>query len=68
MTLREACEFGYDCGLKTLKEAIVNIQIHANSLFCYDKIDDELHELYVKARKYSPKMSIEECLNGETSD
>ena len=44
MTLREACEFGYDC------------------------INEELHELYVEARKYSPKMSIEEYLNGETSD
>lgn len=36
MKVKEACEIAEDCGLATIHEAIINIQIHAGCLFSYD--------------------------------
>jgi hypothetical protein len=46
MKLEKALEIGRDCGLKTIEECILNIEIHSPSLFSYDKINEELNELY----------------------
>lgn len=35
-----------DCGLTTLGEAVLNIDMHCMSIFSYDKINEELKELY----------------------
>ena len=45
MKLKEAREIGKECGLLTDAECIVNIEIHAMSLFEYTKISSELKEL-----------------------
>lgn len=45
MKLKEACEFGYECGLSTIGEAIDNITFHATSLFPYSMINKEIAEL-----------------------
>lgn len=68
MKLFEVCEIGRECGLTTLKEALENIQFHAANLFSYKEINNELHELYEEIRNYSPKMLIEDYLNGKTSN
>jgi hypothetical protein len=46
MRLKSALEMGKDCGLSTICEAILNVEIHAISLFNYEKIDEELEEMY----------------------
>lgn len=46
MNLKTAMIIGRDCGLTTVNEAIFNIVIHAIMIFEYDKIDEELDELY----------------------
>lgn len=63
MTLKEACEIADECGLETIGEAIANIEYHVINLFTYDKIEEEVHELYMEARRYSPKTNIKEWLN-----
>jgi len=46
MNLKEAIEMGKECGLDTIEECITNVEIHAVNFFPYDKIDEELKELY----------------------
>ena len=41
MKLKEACEFGEACGLTTVGEAIMNIELHAGCIMAYDKMDAE---------------------------
>lgn len=52
MKVKEACEIAEDCGLETIHEAIINIQIHADCLFSYDDLKKELIELYEDAENY----------------
>jgi len=46
MKLKDAIEFGKDCGLNTVEECVSNIEIHAMNLFRYTEINKELKELY----------------------
>ena len=48
MQLVNALHIGQECGMRTVKEAILNIDHSATSLFTYAKIQDELDELYVE--------------------
>lgn len=45
MKIFEAIELANDCGLETLGEAVYNIEIHANQLFSYSDLWEELTEL-----------------------
>lgn len=45
MKLKKALEIARDCGLETVGEAILNIHIHATSLFSLSDLDRELDEL-----------------------
>lgn len=45
MKLKEACDIADACGLETLGEAYMNIEIHSPSLFPYAEIERELQEL-----------------------
>lgn len=45
MKLKDACEIGLSCDLEMTGEALMNIELHAISLFAYDKINEELAEL-----------------------
>lgn len=46
MKLKEACEIATECGLKTIKEAIINVTFHSSSLFTYKTMEEEIDELY----------------------
>jgi len=46
MKLKEACKIAEYCGLKTIGEAVDNIDHHCTSLFKYENIFTELDELY----------------------
>lgn len=58
MKVKEACAIAEDCGLETIGEAILNIQIHAISIFSYDELDKELNELYEDAKNYHMDESV----------
>ena len=42
MKLREACELGRDMGCGTIEEAVLNVEIHAPSLFGWDKLPETM--------------------------
>lgn len=46
MKLKDCLEIAHDCELKTIKEAIFNVELHSINLFTYENIREELHELY----------------------
>ena len=46
MKLKRAIKIGKDCGLETIGEAICNIELHATNIFDFDKIQEEIKELY----------------------
>jgi hypothetical protein len=58
MKIKEACEIAVDCGLTTIGEAILNIELHAISLFSYDELSKELNELYEDAKNYHMNASV----------
>ena len=45
MKLKTCLEIGKECGLTTVKEAVMNISYHAINIFVYDKIKEEMYEL-----------------------
>ena len=45
MKANECLQIGIDCGLTTVEEAVVNVEIHCMSLFVYDRVTDEINEL-----------------------
>lgn len=50
MKLKTAFGIALDCGLNTIGEAIMNIDMHSICIFSYDAIDKELTELYEDAK------------------
>lgn len=59
MKIQEALEIGNNCELETVGEAILNIKIHANSLFCISDKKKELNELnktwsWIKEHRRTP--------------
>ena len=46
MKLTEALDIAEDCGLTTVSEAILNIDMHAMSIFSYAEMGQELNELF----------------------
>lgn len=46
MKLKRAIKIGKDCGLETIGEAICNIELHASSIFDFDKVQEEIEELH----------------------
>ena len=65
MRLFTCLDIANDCGLETVDEAIYNVELHAMSIFVYDKIDEEISEIYqeVQFRKINFEMTINEALN-----
>lgn len=51
MKLKSAIEIAKDCGLDTIGEAIMNIKIHAMSIFEYGKEAEEYKELVDECKK-----------------
>lgn len=46
MHIWDALKLGKECGLKTVIEALYNVQLHSSSLFTYEQIDRELEQLW----------------------
>lgn len=63
MKLKDCLEIGRDCGLETVGEAILNIELHSISLFAYSEIKNELNELYEATKDISYDTTIGEILN-----
>ena len=65
MRLFTCLDIANACGLETVDEAIYNVELHAMSIFVYDKIDEEISEIYqeVQFRKINSEMTINEALN-----
>lgn len=63
MKLREALELADECGLSTVGEAVLNVEIHATSLFPYSRINEELNELIMEASDYDDNQLISELLS-----
>lgn len=58
MNLREACRLGLLCGLQTMDEAWLNVQLHSLNLFVYEHMDDVLSSLEEKFSRYNPDTKI----------
>lgn len=54
MKLKEAMELGMICGLETIEECLLNIELHATSLFAYSELNQELNELYEDLEEQHP--------------
>ena len=65
MKLREACEIAEGCGLRTVGEAVLNIERNAGMFWSYDKMLPELNELVKEADQYGDDTSIFYVLEGE---
>ena len=67
MKLKEACKLADACCLKTIAEAIVNIEIHAPQLFAWEDIHKEEQELYddMEQKGYCRSDSIYKVLENE---
>ncbi len=46
MKLKTALDIAKDCGLHTVGEALLNIEIYALSIFNYNTLEDEVKELH----------------------
>lgn len=75
MKLKDCLEIGYNCGLETVSEAVYNVELHRGNIFSYDKMNEELHELYLdiytshqKAIEYCEKLIEKMDDNGEIDD
>ena len=47
------------CGLETVAEAILNVEIHSTSLFRFQDIQAEISELYTDTEQYDDEELIE---------
>ena len=65
MRLFTCLDIANACGLETVDEAIYNIELHATSIFTYDKIEEEISEIYqeLRLRKINSEMTINEALS-----
>ncbi len=59
MKIQKALEIANECGLETVGEAIMNIEIHALSLFSVSDIEKEVNELkdtwnWIKQHRRTP--------------
>lgn len=64
MKLDKACKIGADCGLETIEEVFILVELHAMCMFKYNEIDEELNEMYqdYKNSGLNEKSSIYEVL------
>ena len=65
MKLREACEVARGAGLKTVGEAVLNIEQHASMFWSYSTMAVELIELVKEADLYEDDTPISYILEGK---
>ena len=67
MKLLNALEIGLDCELTDVSESMMNIEIHAPSLFAYSELANELDEMRIDFDRLvecggNPEMSIVDAI------
>lgn len=65
MKLREACEIAESAGLRTIGEAVLNIEMNAGMFWSYEEMVGELNELVREADQFSDDTSIFYILEGK---
>ena len=65
MKLREACEIAESAGLRTIGEAVLNIEMNAGMFWSYEEMVGELNELVREADQYGDETSIFYMLEGK---
>lgn len=67
--LKSALEIGIECGLHTVSEAMLNIKLHAQSMFAYSEIESRLDQLHLESEdvfsrtNFDADSSCEDLLN-----
>lgn len=59
MKLKTAIAIGRDCGLTTVAECVLNVEIHKLNIFSYTEMDNELKELRTEADSYDGETEID---------
>jgi hypothetical protein len=62
MKLIEALKMAESCGLSTIGEAVLNITLHAGSLFPYQGVLLALHQLEAEASGFDPNYPISKAI------
>jgi hypothetical protein len=68
MRLRAAVELGVECGLRTVGEAVLNVELHAPSLFEYTSLNKELDELAEDYKTVDRNMLCADYLEAASKD
>lgn len=55
MKLKTACDIADACGLETIGQAIMNVELHYDALVSIDNIVEEFEELYREAKELGPE-------------
>ena len=63
MKLNEACRIGKKAGCQTVGEAILNVEIHATSMFKLSDMVEELLELAEDSESYADDVLINDILS-----
>lgn len=59
MNLKTAIEIGKGCGLTTVAECVLNIEIHKMSIFSYSEMDKEVKELRDESNAYDGETDVD---------
>lgn len=62
MTLKEICEIGYDCGLITIQEAILNAELHWDMFTTPTDIDKDFNSIYNELDEIDPDWGEKDIL------
>ena len=70
MKLKKAINLGDSCGLRTIRECIVNVEIHSMNLFKYDEIENEINEIHLDIEELTNQYELcnEDILNWTISE
>ena len=60
MTIKQACKIAHHCGLETVQEAVLNVELHASQMFLWEEINKELPE-NVQLAYDGLKIRVEQC-------
>ena len=68
LTLLEACKIAQDCGLETVGEAIMNVELHYDAFFSIANLEEEERAFYEDVKRYNVTgdTPISEILNKES--
>lgn len=47
MKIKECLEIATECGLETIEEAVLNIDMHCMNMFSYSEVEKEMEELHL---------------------